>query len=350
MTSRQIHASLVAFEDGVSNPETEEWKGAPGFGGGENEGTARMRLDLLWRDYMRQCTRKFGRRLFCLKGFKQEEGVKHKLARPDKPLEGQTKEQVTKILDRLLNGTTGIGLIDASLREVCLTGYTSNRTRLNTASFLVNYLHIDWRLGAECYECLLVDYDVSSNWGNWQYVAGVGNDPRSGERILNPVKQALDYDPNGEYIKTWVPETRGLTNLEEIFQAWTCQNETLKKKTGLQGLDWVEEPLKKIDFTLRKKKRAGRGRGGTRGRESGGDRGRGYERSRGLGGLRGRGSGRGRGRGYERSRERGVLRGSPDRWSGGSGKEDGDVEAKSSGFYSGPLDIPNVLYRRHSYS
>jgi deoxyribodipyrimidine photo-lyase len=89
--------------------------------------------------------------------------MKHKLPRPDKPLEGQTKEQVTKILDRLLNSTTGIRLVNASLREVCLTGYTFNRTRLNTASFLVNYLHINWRLKAEFYEYLLVDYDVSLN-------------------------------------------------------------------------------------------------------------------------------------------------------------------------------------------
>jgi len=78
---------------------------------------------------------------------------------------------------RFRAGTTGTGLIDASLRELFRTGYTSNRTRQNVASFLSKRLNIDWRVGAEWYECMLVDYDCASNWGNWQYVAGVGNDP-----------------------------------------------------------------------------------------------------------------------------------------------------------------------------
>jgi deoxyribodipyrimidine photo-lyase len=304
ITSRQINTCLIAFEDGLSIPETEDWKGAPGFGGGENEGTKLLRAELLWRDYMHLSARKFGHRLFRLEGFKDVEGVEQKWARPDKPVEGLAEEQVTKRLERFLNGTTGMGLIDASQREVYLTGYTSNRARQNTASFLVNHLSLDWRLGAEWYECVLVDYDVSSNWGNWQYVAGVGNDPRSGERILNPVKQAWDYDPRGEYIKTWVPELGGLTEPGEIFQVWTCQDETLKEKIGLKGLDLVEMPLKKIDFVFGRKQRVGgsttvRGSGGNRGRGDGhlrkgprgfptGGRGRGGTTVRGLGGNRGR--------------------------------------------------------------
>jgi len=64
------------------------------------------------------------------------------------------------------------------MRELFLTGYTSNRGRQNITSFLVNYLQIDWRLGAEWYACMLIDYDAPSNWGNWQYLAGVGSDPR----------------------------------------------------------------------------------------------------------------------------------------------------------------------------
>jgi deoxyribodipyrimidine photo-lyase len=349
ITPRQINAYLGEFEDGVSTAE--DWKSAPGFGGGENGGTTRMRVELLWRDYTRQCTRKFGPRLFSLSGFKQVEGVEHKWTRPDKLLDGQNKEQVTEMLERFLNGTTGIGLIDASQREIFLTGYTSNRARLNTASFLVNYLCIDWRLGAEWYECLLVDYDVSSNWGNWQYTAGVGSDPRGG-RILNPVKQALDYDPKGEYIKTWVPETRDLTKLAEIFQPWTCQDETLKKETGLQGLNWVEEPLKKIHFTFGQKhirlegSERPRGLGKLRGRGSGESRGKGFGRPRRLGKLRGRGSGESRGKGYEGSRGLGGLSGSPNACE--SEKEDGNVEAKGS---SGSENKDGEgRGRRHSYS
>lgn len=77
---------------------------------------------------------------------------------------------------------------------------TRPTARQNVASFLTKHLHIDWRLGAEWFESMLVDYDLSSNWGNWQYLAGVGNDPR-GERILNPIKQAFDYDPEGNTLR-----------------------------------------------------------------------------------------------------------------------------------------------------
>jgi deoxyribodipyrimidine photo-lyase len=82
-----------------------------------------MRVELLWRDYTHQCTRKFGHKLFYMRGFKRVKGVEYKWARPDKPLEGQNKEQVTKMLERFLNGTTGTGLIDAIQREIYLTGY-----------------------------------------------------------------------------------------------------------------------------------------------------------------------------------------------------------------------------------
>ena len=222
-----------------------------------------MRFELLWRDYMRLCTRKFGAKLFRLEGFKAEDYVEGRWAHPSRPGEGQSVGDVKEMLERCLNGTTGMGLIDASLREVYLTGYTSNRARQNVASFLAKHLCLDWRLGAEWYECLLVDYDLSSNWGNWQYVAGVGNDPRGHARIFNPVKQSFDYDPQAEYVKAWVPETRGLKEVGEVFQAWTCRDEGLRRELGLGGLDWVERPLKRIEFTVGP-------RGANRGQRGGG--------------------------------------------------------------------------------
>ena len=103
---------------------------------------------------------------------------------------------------------------------------------------------------------MLVDYDCASNWGNWQYVAGVGNDPRQG-RMFNPVKQGLDYDSRGEYVKAWVPELRGVEvsvdaegkpdeeALMGVFQAWRL-SEQEKQRLGLKGLEWVERPLVKI--------------------------------------------------------------------------------------------------------
>jgi len=77
-------------------------------------------------------------------------------------------------------GRTGMPFIDAAMRELNQTGYMSNRARQNVASFLVNDLKVNWQLGAEYFESLLIDYDPCSNWGNWNYVAGVGSDPREG--------------------------------------------------------------------------------------------------------------------------------------------------------------------------
>jgi len=156
VTARQVHQHLLDFEDGT----TELGRGAQGYGKGENRGTASVRFELLWRDYMRLCTRKFGPRLFQAYGFRGDDSVRW----------NYDKEK----LNRWLEGRTGMGLVDASQRELWCTGYTSNRARQNVASFLSKHLGLDWRLGAEWYECCLVDYDLSSNWGNWQYNSGVG--------------------------------------------------------------------------------------------------------------------------------------------------------------------------------
>ncbi|KAL9014647.1 MAG: hypothetical protein Q9173_000704 [Seirophora scorigena] len=183
ITARQVHEYLVAFEEGKSDLG----KGVHGYGKGENKGTAAIRFELLWRDYFRLATRKFGPRLFRIEGFKNDASYPWRYAQKDKA--------VQHTVARFLEGTTGNGFIDASMRELFLTGYTSNRLRQNVASFLAKHLGIDWRIGAEWYESLLSDYDLSSNWGNWQYNAGVGNDPREA-RVFNPVKQAFDYDPH----------------------------------------------------------------------------------------------------------------------------------------------------------
>ena len=77
-----------------------------------------------------------------------------------------------------INGETGHPFVDANMRELKLTGFMSNRGRQNVASFFTKDLGCDWRIGAEYFESALIDYDVSTNWGNWNYVAGVGPDPR----------------------------------------------------------------------------------------------------------------------------------------------------------------------------
>ena len=88
------------------------------------------------------------------------------------------------------------------MKQLNQTGYMSNRGRQIVASCLVNELQLDWRFGAAYFEQQLVDYDVASNWGNWQYIAGVGADPRGG-RHFNLEKQTATYDPEHHFIRQW---------------------------------------------------------------------------------------------------------------------------------------------------
>jgi deoxyribodipyrimidine photo-lyase len=88
------------------------------------------------------------------------------------------------------------------MRELAATGWMSNRGRQNVASYLVHDLGLDWRMGAYWFERLLIDHDPCSNWGNWQYLAGVGNDPREGRRF-DPERQSGMYDPEGRFVEHW---------------------------------------------------------------------------------------------------------------------------------------------------
>jgi deoxyribodipyrimidine photo-lyase len=324
LTARQVHSELLRFEDGCND----EWKLVEGYGKGENSGTAAVRFELLWRDYMRLCTRKFGSRLFRVSGFRGDESYPWKTPRKGPMIgngycnanghatgNGSSTLRTEEMLRRFLSGTTGTGLIDASQRELLHTGYTSHRARQNVASYLAKHLGINWMLGAEWYECMLIDYDVSSNWGNWQYVAGVGNDPRGEARVFNPIKQACDYDPHGEYVMAWVPELRGLDDTQIVFQAWKMDEEE-RKRRGLDGVDWVEHPLKKIDFRVGSGRRGGSSHGGggqyggsskSKTNAGGGGGGGGGGRGRGGGSIGSRGGYRGRGRGRGEEDRRGQT-------------------------------------------
>ncbi|KAH8597773.1 DNA photolyase, FAD-binding/Cryptochrome [Bisporella sp. PMI_857] len=326
ITARQINASLKAFEDG----NNDAWKGTHGYGEGENEGTKAMRFELLWRDYMRLCTRKFGRRLFRLSGFKQRKDASEKWSSPNNLRDGKTAEDINTTIQRFLNGTTGMGLIDASQRELFHTGYTSNRARQNVASFLAKHLYIDWRIGAEWYESMLVDYDLSSNWGNWQYVAGVGNDPRNEARVFNAVKQSYDYDPKGLYITTWMPELRKLENPKEIFQSWTIPVEEREAK-GVAGLVMCENPLKRIEFTVGK--RANHGRHGWMYRGFG----------RGRGGRGGGPGGGGNSSSVGNNHHNGYNSGR-NSWRGGAGGQDQYTSNYGSGYSHGYNNSYNNFY------
>ncbi|WP_395043246.1 DASH family cryptochrome [Flavobacterium sp.] len=154
-----------------------------------NESTYWLIFELLWRDYFRFMMKKYNTKFFQQAGF-QGKGIE------------VNKHNNLKLQD-WIDGKTGVDFVNANMIELKLTGFMSNRGRQNVASYFCNDLKLDWRFGAAYFEQQLIDYDVSSNWGNWAYLAGVGNDPR-GNRYFNIEKQASDYDKNKVYRNLWL--------------------------------------------------------------------------------------------------------------------------------------------------
>lgn len=116
-------------------------------------------------------------------------------------------------------GETGVPVVDAAMRQLKETGWMHNRARMIVASFLVKDLLIDWRWGEEWFMQNLLDGDIAPNNGGWQWTAGTGTDAAPYFRIFNPVLQSVKFDPNGAYIRKWVPELRGL-NARQIHALW----------------------------------------------------------------------------------------------------------------------------------
>ncbi|KTD82207.1 cryptochrome/photolyase family protein [Legionella waltersii] len=123
-------------------------------------------------------------------------------------------------------GMTGYPIIDAGMRELWATGYMHNRVRMIAASFLTKGLFIDWRLGADWFLDTLVDADLANNSASWQWVAGSGADAAPYFRIFNPVLQSQKFDPNGAYIRRWIPELTSLNN-DAIHAPWESAGATL---------------------------------------------------------------------------------------------------------------------------
>ena len=118
-------------------------------------------------------------------------------------------------------GLTGYPFVDAGMRQLERTGWMHNRVRMVVASFLVKDLLVDWRIGERWFRRLLVDGDVAQNAGNWQWVAGTGPDAAPYYRVFNPVLQSRKFDPDGSYIKNWVPELSSLPP-KWIHEPWTA--------------------------------------------------------------------------------------------------------------------------------
>ena len=118
-------------------------------------------------------------------------------------------------------GRTGYPIVDAGMRQLAAEGWMHNRARLIVGSFLTKTLRLDWREGAAHFFDLLVDGDLASNVGNWQWVAGTGVDPRP-NRILNPIRQARRFDPDGEYVRRHVPELSDV-DARSVHEPWRLE-------------------------------------------------------------------------------------------------------------------------------
>jgi deoxyribodipyrimidine photo-lyase len=194
----------------------------------KNESTYWLIFELVWRDYFRFIAKKHGDKIFDIQGIRNQ-----------KDSWRRDKAQ----FQRWVEGMTGVPFVDANMRELKATGFMSNRGRQNVASFLVNDLGIDWTWGASYFESQLIDYDVCSNWGNWMYVGGVGNDPRE-NRYFNILRQANNYDKKGDFVRLWIPELQGIRGFD-IHQPWelsTTELRVLKIQLG----HTYSQPLVKI--------------------------------------------------------------------------------------------------------
>ncbi|MEL7475328.1 MAG: DASH family cryptochrome, partial [Cyanobacteria bacterium J06555_12] len=185
-----------------------------------NDSTYWLIFELIWRDFFRFICEKHGDRIFYPSGLQK--------------LHIPWKEDWTRF-DLWREGKTGYPLVDANMRELAATGFMSNRGRQNVGSFLTKNLGLHWTMGAEWFESLLIDYDVCSNWGNWNYTAGVGNDAR-GFRYFNIPKQAKTYDLKGDYVRHWLPELAQVPG-DKVHQPETL-NPDEQKRFGCQlGVD-----------------------------------------------------------------------------------------------------------------
>ncbi|WP_350603857.1 DASH family cryptochrome [Pseudoalteromonas sp. SMN1298-MNA-CIBAN-0114] len=184
VSARQVYKAVEAYEHNRITNESTYW----------------IKFELLWREYFKWHALKAGKSLFSFKGQKQ------------------TKPLTTFMPNRFAawcNGSTPYPLVNAIMNELNATGYISNRARQIAASCLVNELGLDWRYGAAYFEQQLIDYDVAANWGNWQYIAGVGVDPRGG-RHFNIEKQTLQFDPHAVYTNKWQGNKNTSTQLDNV--------------------------------------------------------------------------------------------------------------------------------------
>jgi deoxyribodipyrimidine photo-lyase len=135
-------------------------------------------------------------------------------------------------------GTTGYPLVDAGMRQLAATGWMHNRARLVVGSFLTKDLHIDWRAGERHFARLLLDGEPAQNNGNWQWIASTGADPAPYfRRLFNPMTQQKKFDPDGAYVRRWVPELRDVP-ADKLVEPWTMSDDEQQAAGCVIGTDY----------------------------------------------------------------------------------------------------------------
>ena len=156
----------------------------------KNQSTYWLIFELIWRDYFKYISLKHGNNIFKIGGILNK---------------NYSWSSNKKNIQNWINGETKDDFVNANMIELKRTGWMSNRGRQNVASYFAKELTLDWRIGAAYFESKLLDYDVHSNFGNWMYVSGVGNDPR--DRKFNAQLQAERYDPAHLFRNRWLQQT-----------------------------------------------------------------------------------------------------------------------------------------------
>lgn len=179
----------------------------------ERKGGEPFVRQLCWRDFHHQVL-----------------GANPSLPQRDYRPRGDRWSRSQRALEAWRQGRTGYPLIDAAMRQLAEEGFMHNRARMTVASFLTKDLYIDWRQGAWHFWDLLSDGEIADNAGNWQWVAGTGNDTRP-NRVLSPVRQAERFDPDGAYVRRYLPELEQVRG-KAIFRPWLME--------GFSRLDYPE--------------------------------------------------------------------------------------------------------------
>ncbi len=162
----------------------------------KGEGAERFRAELAWRDFYASVLAAFPRS--ARHSFRPEMAAMQVDAGPD----------ADRRFEAWAAGRTGYPIVDAGMRQLAEEAWMHNRVRMIVASFLVKDLHVDWLRGADLFMDRLQDGDLASNNHGWQWVAGTGTDPAPYFRIFNPTSQGKRFDPDGDYVRRWVPELR----------------------------------------------------------------------------------------------------------------------------------------------